>query len=275
MSNKANQNNAVLNITDREEYKTHVQKVVKEEQVETVIPRLPSVNDLINSSLDKNLFEIPCFGRDSSSNTILQHNNITCNNTQYAHHNNNYHVPCNAYYNTFQTCNYKLPITPLYSPNLPPYTPRQSNPDIHHPPCKPVHANDPQPIPIQQIKFVVPTGVKEDKTNIKTKKQGQKRKKASDNTVETYKFNFKTLLVDDKTKKLKFVSNDHFNVGINDGPWTEEECLQFEKGLRECGKGKWSQIATEYVKTRTRVQVASHAQKYFSKLKEEETSSKQ
>lgn len=50
------------------------------------------------------------------------------------------------------------------------------------------------------------------------------------------------------------------------GPWTEDEHRRFEQGLRECGHN-WSRIANEYVKTRIRTQVASHAQKFFQKQK--------
>lgn len=39
------------------------------------------------------------------------------------------------------------------------------------------------------------------------------------------------------------------------------------KGLEELGRGRWSEIAELYVPTRSRVQVASHAQKFYEKLK--------
>jgi SHAQKYF class myb-like DNA-binding protein len=45
--------------------------------------------------------------------------------------------------------------------------------------------------------------------------------------------------------------------------WSNEEHLLFLKGLNEFGKGKWKDISTHYVKTRSCIQVASHAQKYF------------
>jgi SHAQKYF class myb-like DNA-binding protein len=50
------------------------------------------------------------------------------------------------------------------------------------------------------------------------------------------------------------------------GRWTKEEHKRFLEGLRICGKGKWKKIAEEFVVTRARMQVASHAQKYFKEL---------
>uniref|UniRef100_A0A7S3CVK0 MYB transcription factor n=1 Tax=Palpitomonas bilix TaxID=652834 RepID=A0A7S3CVK0_9EUKA len=49
--------------------------------------------------------------------------------------------------------------------------------------------------------------------------------------------------------------------------WTEEEHTQFLLGLQECGKGEWRAIAKSFVKTRTGTQVASHAQKFFLRLR--------
>jgi SHAQKYF class myb-like DNA-binding protein len=47
---------------------------------------------------------------------------------------------------------------------------------------------------------------------------------------------------------------------IIDGPWSDTEHEDFLIGLQECGSGQWRMIADKYVKTRTRTQVASHAQ---------------
>jgi SHAQKYF class myb-like DNA-binding protein len=48
------------------------------------------------------------------------------------------------------------------------------------------------------------------------------------------------------------------------GRWTREEHLNFIKGLELHGKG-WKKIAA-LIKTRTVVQIRTHAQKYFLKL---------
>lgn len=54
------------------------------------------------------------------------------------------------------------------------------------------------------------------------------------------------------------------NVQENTGRWTREEHHMFLKGLEMHGKG-WKKIAA-FIKTRTVVQIRTHAQKYFLKL---------
>ncbi|XP_074341671.1 transcription factor DIVARICATA-like [Apium graveolens] len=46
-------------------------------------------------------------------------------------------------------------------------------------------------------------------------------------------------------------------------PWTEDEHRQFLMGLRKHGKGDWRNISRNFVITKTSIQVASHAQKYY------------
>ncbi|CAG7871957.1 unnamed protein product [Brassica rapa] len=48
--------------------------------------------------------------------------------------------------------------------------------------------------------------------------------------------------------------------------WTPDEHSQFLIGLEKYGKGDWRSISRHLVVTRTPTQVASHAQKYFSRL---------
>ncbi|EOA31858.1 hypothetical protein CARUB_v10015085mg [Capsella rubella] len=46
-------------------------------------------------------------------------------------------------------------------------------------------------------------------------------------------------------------------------PWSAEEHRLFLDGLEKYGKGDWKSISRECVKSRSPMQVASHAQKYF------------
>jgi len=62
-------------------------------------------------------------------------------------------------------------------------------------------------------------------------------------------------------------SNQNANVGAhgeNTGRWTQEEHRLFLEGLEKHGKG-WKKIAS-LIKSRTVVQIRTHAQKYFQKL---------
>ncbi|XP_049405293.1 probable transcription factor At5g61620 [Solanum stenotomum] len=50
--------------------------------------------------------------------------------------------------------------------------------------------------------------------------------------------------------------------------WSEDEQRAFLIGLDKLGKGNWTRIAKDFVPSRTPTQVASHAQKYFDRQKE-------
>ncbi|KAL9229705.1 hypothetical protein vseg_005143 [Gypsophila vaccaria] len=67
-------------------------------------------------------------------------------------------------------------------------------------------------------------------------------------------------------------NNNATNVGVAENkrkgvPWTEEEHRSFLQGLQNCGKGEWRNISKYYVPSKTTSQVASHAQKYFRRIK--------
>ena len=59
-------------------------------------------------------------------------------------------------------------------------------------------------------------------------------------------------------------SNGQGTQGENTGRWTAEEHRLFLQGLEQHGKG-WKKIAS-LIKSRTVVQIRTHAQKYFQKL---------
>nr|XP_004239479.1 transcription factor DIVARICATA-like [Solanum lycopersicum] len=57
------------------------------------------------------------------------------------------------------------------------------------------------------------------------------------------------------------ISNDEKKKGKR---WSEEEHRAFLCGLEKLGTGNWSEIAKQFVPSRTRTQISSHAQKYFA-----------
>eukprot|EP00761_Pharyngomonas_kirbyi_P004726 gb/GECH01004731.1/.p1 GENE.gb/GECH01004731.1/~~gb/GECH01004731.1/.p1 ORF type:complete len:593 (+),score=109.36 gb/GECH01004731.1/:1-1779(+) len=53
---------------------------------------------------------------------------------------------------------------------------------------------------------------------------------------------------------------------ISRGQWSQKEHDLFLQGLEECGRGRWKEIASRFVTSRTARQISSHAQKYFIKV---------
>ncbi|KAH0754240.1 hypothetical protein KY290_024510 [Solanum tuberosum] len=49
--------------------------------------------------------------------------------------------------------------------------------------------------------------------------------------------------------------------------WSEDEHRAFLSGLEKLGSGNWTEIAKQFVPSRTKTQISSHAQKYFAWLK--------
>ncbi|KAG5576065.1 hypothetical protein H5410_056199 [Solanum commersonii] len=49
-------------------------------------------------------------------------------------------------------------------------------------------------------------------------------------------------------------------------PWIENEHKPFFKRFNFHGKGHWAKITKNFLPSRTSIQVASHAQKYFVRL---------
>ena len=72
------------------------------------------------------------------------------------------------------------------------------------------------------------------------------------------------LLFDNHVSDDEADNNTKTTVGGSTGRWTREEHNLFLKGLEMHGKG-WKKIAS-LIKTRTVVQIRTHAQKYFLKL---------
>lgn len=70
-----------------------------------------------------------------------------------------------------------------------------------------------------------------------------------------------------KPKNAESSSESNDKVAGQSGRWTPQEHELFLEGLKLFGRD-WKQVA-EHVKTRTSVQIRSHAQKHFAKLSKE------
>lgn len=73
---------------------------------------------------------------------------------------------------------------------------------------------------------------------------------------------------DDETGSVPDLPGQNDN-GFESGRWSMAEHKRFVEGLKLYGRRKWIRIA-EHVGTRTVIQVRSHAQKYFKKLRKDE-----
>lgn len=89
----------------------------------------------------------------------------------------------------------------------------------------------------------------ESASDLESVSETRKRKRNQDSSDELHR----------KKKRRKGRSQSH-----NKGSWTEEEHQLFLEGLEKYGRSKWREIS-QHVGTRTRIQVASHSQKYFAK----------
>ncbi|EFC38289.1 predicted protein [Naegleria gruberi] len=79
---------------------------------------------------------------------------------------------------------------------------------------------------------------------------GTSRKSPNSTSSSASSFQFMNFSISSDSSKIKFVNSEHQQIGINDGSWTDQEHEDFVRGLNECGKGRWREIAEKYVKTR-------------------------
>ncbi|KAG2382739.1 hypothetical protein C9374_005319 [Naegleria lovaniensis] len=126
-------------------------------------------------------------------------------------------------------------------------------------------SNPSSPVTVVQYSFV--NTMNEQTCPKKSKRTTQQDIHSSSSSMKSSPYQFMNFSISNDNSKIKFVNAQHQLKGINDGSWTEKEHEDFVRGLNECGKGKWREIAEKFVKTRTRTQVASHAQKYFANKK--------
>ncbi|KAF4348296.1 hypothetical protein G4B88_025050 [Cannabis sativa] len=56
------------------------------------------------------------------------------------------------------------------------------------------------------------------------------------------------------------------STSSKNGRWTLDEHIIFLNGLNKFGSGNWAEISTLFGGTRTPIQIATHAQKYFNKM---------
>ncbi|KAG5575436.1 hypothetical protein H5410_055570 [Solanum commersonii] len=94
-------------------------------------------------------------------------------------------------------------------------------------------------------------------------------KNSSENgkSIKLFGFEITTMTTTTSSDAAIISEKDFMGRKIKKGNrWTEDEHRAFLKGLDFHGKGSWTNIAKDFVPTRTSTQVASHAQKYFVRL---------
>jgi len=134
-----------------------------------------------------------------------------------------------------------------------------SNPTQHHHHLQ--HHHNQQPPKSQQPSIM--TGAPNPNTIIKPSKKRSTKRGATTPTVTMATTNNPTT-----TNNTSVSSGSNSTTtstgGENTGRWTAEEHRLFLQGLEQHGKG-WKKIAS-LIKSRTVVQIRTHAQKYFQKL---------
>ena len=146
-----------------------------------------------------------------------------------------------------------------------------------------------------QLKLATDINIKninlDDANNDKDKEMQKKGEDFEINSEKDYlgkkkKIRFKSIKIVDSLKTLKSDSKMKFNVyrpyrniikkfvtnnsdkikyGLGDGKWSFDEHIKYIEGIAMYGKN-WSNIS-KYVGTRTPIQVRSHSQKFYHKLK--------
>ncbi|KAL9236618.1 hypothetical protein vseg_011263 [Gypsophila vaccaria] len=95
-------------------------------------------------------------------------------------------------------------------------------------------------------------------------------------SVNNDEWNFFATLLNEVDSRSNVVSKKSLSQGvvIREGEpipkkkgcqWTKDEHKLFLLGLKKHGKGDWKSISRNFVRTRSSIQVASHAQKYFNR----------
>ncbi|CAB9500878.1 expressed unknown protein [Seminavis robusta] len=106
----------------------------------------------------------------------------------------------------------------------------------------------PQERPVRKVSIVLGdnSSILSDESNT-----SNKRRRVSDDAIQVR-----------RTKKERKLRNERVFSG---GKWSKEERLNFLRGLRKFGHGKWKQIQT-ILTTRSTIQIKSHGQKVLQRI---------